>query len=209
MSENIKIKKDLPIITYILVGINVLVYLAELMSGASMDTEKLLNMGATYTPYIMEGQWWRLLTAMFLHRGFMHIAGNMFALFVIGPYIEAYFRKWKFTVIYFVSGLFGNLIFLIIENMNVIRTQDYVVGVGASGAVFGLAGAMVIFSMDPLTKRAFPITRVIIALILMVAPGIGDPSINLIAHVSGLIAGFLTAYTFYYFQPVTPSAPQQ
>ena len=100
---------------------------------------------------------------------------------------------------------------MIIENVNAVRMSEYVVGVGASGAVFGLFGAMIVFTIDPLTRKAFPLIRLIPALILMLAPGIGNPEINLTAHVAGLISGFLTAYTFYYYQP-TPggsSAPPQ
>ena len=212
MDDIVKIKKDLPILTYALIIINVLIFIVEIVRGATGSTQALLDMGATYTPYIIgEGQWYRLVTAMFLHFDFKHIAGNMFALFMIGPYIEAYFRKWKFAVIYFVSGFFGNLIYMIIENTNAVRMSEYVVGVGASGAVFGLFGAMIVFTIDPLTRRAFPLVRLIPALVLMLAPGIGNPEINLTAHVAGLISGFLTAYTFYYYQPQpgAPSAPQR
>ena len=189
--------KYVPIVTYILIGINVLVFFVESASGGSQDTENILRLGGAYTPYIIQdSEWYRLFNSMFLHFGFEHIFSNMISLFCLGQYVEQYFGKIKYIVIYILSGLLGNVLSMLVETY----TGNYSVSVGASGAVCGVLGAMVIFAMDSRTKGTFPMYRMIIAILLVVGSGFSEKNIDNMAHIGGLISGFLTAYTFYYFQ---------
>ena len=183
-----------PVITIILILINALVFIAETMNGGSENTEVLLNHGAQYAPYIFDnGEWYRIFTAMFVHIGFRHIAGNMFCLIAVGQYIENYFGRVKFLIIYLISGLCGNLLSLYFE----VTSSTPIVTAGASGAISGLIGALLVLAIDPETRKLFPLHRVIIGIVLLMIPGSKD--VNVLAHLGGLITGFATGYTMYYF----------
>ncbi len=183
-----------PFITIILIVINALVFIAETMGGGSESSEVLLKYGAQYAPYIIEdGQWYRIFTAMFVHIGFRHIASNMFCLIVVGQYIENYFGKIKFLIIYFIAGLCGNLLSLYFE----VSSSTPIVTAGASGAISGLIGSLVVLALDPETRKLFPLPRVLIGIVLLMIPGSRD--VNVLAHLGGLISGFATGYTMYYY----------
>ena len=185
-----------PIVTLILIGLNVIVYIAECLHGNPEDVNNLLNMGAAYTPYIAgNGEWYRLFTSMFLHFGIEHIASNMIALIAVGQYIEWYFGTVRYLVIYFVAGLTGNILFLIVE----IFTRDFAASAGASGAISGLFGALIILAIDPRTKRVFSLPRILFGLVLLLIPSFGGTSVNIIAHFGGIVGGFITALIFYLF----------
>ena len=187
-------KNFTPFITIILIAINAFVFIAETMGGGSESTEVLLKYGAQYAPYMIDdGQWYRLFTAMFVHIGFRHIASNMFCLIVVGQYIENYFGKIKFLIIYFISGLCGNLLSLYFE----VGSSTPVVTAGASGAISGLIGSLVVLAFDPETRKLFPLPRVLIGIVLLMIPGSKD--VNVLAHLGGLISGFATGYTMYYY----------
>ena len=184
-----------PKITLILIAINAIVFLIECAHGDSNDAEVVLNLGATYTPYIFEnGEWYRIFTAMFLHFGVEHIAGNMIALLAVGQYIEWYFGTVRYLVIYLISGLLGNLLFIGYE---VLTVSDFAVSAGASGAISGLFGAFVILALDPRTRKYFSMPRILVGLALLLIPSFGDHSVNIIAHLGGIIGGFITGYIFY------------
>ena len=183
-----------PVITFVFLIINVIVFFIEILSGGCEDTENMIRLGAGYTPYIMgNGEWFRLITPIFLHFGIEHIAGNSIALLAMGQYVERYYGRIKYVIIYMISGIAGNLLTLGVE----LLTGNYAVSVGASGAISGLFGAMIIFAIDKRTRKYFPISRVILALILMIAPGFGDATINNYAHMGGALAGFLLGFIFY------------
>ena len=154
-------------------------------------------MGAAYTPYILaKGQWFRIISSMFLHFGFRHIFFNMIALIAIGRYIEIYFGRLKYTIIYFISGIAGNLLFLIFELLTFSGT--YSVSAGASGAISGLFGALLILAIDKNTKQLFPLPRVILGILLLIIPGIGDGSTNVMAHLGGAICGIAIGFIYYF-----------
>lgn len=183
-----------PFITIILIAINALFFIAETMGGGSESTEVLLRYGAQYAPYIIDdGQWWRIITAMFVHIGFRHIASNMFCLIVVGQYIENYFGKIKFLIIYFIAGICGNLLSLYFDA----ASSSPAVSAGASGAISGLIGSLVVLALDPETRKLFPLPRVLIGIVLLMIPASKD--VNVLAHLGGLITGFATSYTMYYY----------
>ena len=183
-----------PIVTFILVGINVLIFIMETISGGSDKTEVLIKYGAQYAPYIFNrGEWYRIFTSMFLHIGVNHIASNMICLLAVGQYIENYFGRIRYIVIYIISGLCGNLLSLFFD----MYSQNPAVSAGASGAISGLIGTLIILAIDPETRKVFPLPRVLIAIVLLMIPAASN--VNILAHLGGLIGGLATGYCMYYY----------
>ena len=100
-------------VTVALIIINILVFLTVDLGGDSLNTANMLQHGAAYTPFILEGgQYYRLFTSIFLHFGIQHLANNMLVLFVLGQRMERVFGGWKFLILYLVGGIGGNLVSL-------------------------------------------------------------------------------------------------
>ena len=124
-------------LTHIIFGANVAVYLAMAIASGSpteFSGDVSLHFGANYGPYTLTGDWWRLLTYMFLHSGPMHIFFNMWCLWDLGRLCESLYGRWTFAAIYLITGIAGGLAS--------VAWNPGVLSVGASGAVFGLAGAL-------------------------------------------------------------------
>ena len=188
---NIKNKKDAEkaedvfkpkktVITPILIGINVLVYL--LMMFGNYDY--IVNEFCVYGPLIRLGEYYRLLTGIFLHGDIFHLLFNCYALYIIGSQMESFMGKGKYLVIYLFSGLIGSLASIALNG----DTPS----VGASGAIFGLMGSMLYFGyhyrvyLGNVLKSEL-ITLIMINLIL----GAITPGIDNYAHIGGLIGGIL------------------
>ena len=179
-----------PVITYLLIAANILLWLLETAAGGSGNIDVAMKFGALYTPYVMQyGQWWRIVTSMFLHFGIDHLASNMISLGAIGPYAEWYYGKAGMLFLYFAGGISGNLLTIAVEN----RSGDYGISAGASGAIFGLVSIFIIFALTPGLRRIFPMKRVILAIVLMLLPGFYDHSISMTAHAGGLLGGSVMA----------------
>ena len=125
-----------PLWTYIFLGLIVLVYIAEELTGGSTNSQNLIRFGANYAPYVAQGQYWRLLTANFLHIGILHIALNAYALYILGMQVEALFGHSRFIVIYLLAGISGAV-------FSFMMTQG--LSAGASTSLFGLFGALAVF----------------------------------------------------------------
>ncbi len=124
-------------LTQVLFGANVMVFIAMVIaSGPSLDFpgQVSIHFGANFGPYTLSGQWWRLITYMFLHGGLMHIAFNMWCLWDLGRLCESLYGRWTFAAIYLITGVAGGLAS--------VAWNPEVLSVGASGAIFGLAGAL-------------------------------------------------------------------
>ena len=181
-------------ITYSLIAINILGYLLSAFLSKSlidMDMEVLVNMGALYGPItVLDGEWWRLLSAMFLHGGMTHLLMNMFSLYLIGRGVEQYFNTIGYLSIYLFSGLLGGLVSLYMHPASV--------GVGASGAIFGIFGAMAGFflahreKIEAHTKAFMKEFAIIIGVNLVL--GFSIPSVDVSAHIGGLVIGFIGGY---------------
>ncbi len=129
----------------------------------------------------------RIITSGFLHAGFIHFIFNMYALYVIGPQIESFFGKFKYAIIYMGSLIFGNLLSLLFLNGNVISC-------GASGAIFGLLGSLLYFGYHYRVYLSDVIRSQIIPLIAInLLIGVMLSGINVIAHIGGLIGGYLVS----------------
>jgi rhomboid protease GluP len=130
--------------TYVLVGVNCAVFLWMVLNGVSVNNPsvpQLLHYGATNPDLILTGQWWRLFTATFVHVGIIHIATNMWCLWNLGLLGEPLLGPLGLTAVYLLTGIAGNLLSLAV---NVISRDHESVGAGASGAVFGIAGILIV-----------------------------------------------------------------
>ena len=140
--------------TYTLVGINCAVFLVMLLSGVSIlspTINQLLLWGANNgTLVLVDGEWWRLITAMFVHVGIIHIATNMWCLWNLGLLAEPLMGPMGVFAAYVLTGLAGNLLSVAVHPGVPGGGQEAIVGAGASGAVFGLAGVLIILLKSPL-----------------------------------------------------------
>lgn len=184
-------KQRIPYVTISLVTANVIVFCLELFAGGSEDPAVALKAGALYVPLVLEeGQWFRLISSMFIHFGSQHLGSNMISLFAIGPYVEAYFGRWRYLILYFVSGLGGGLLTMAVEMI----TGRFALSAGASGAIFGLLAVLIIFAMTPGLRRFFPKSRVAAAVLFSLLPGLTEEGISMTAHLGGLVTGFILAW---------------
>ena len=172
--------------TEVLVTINVAVYIFEaVLSGSfiSININVLAFLGQWNYAVLHLGRWWQLFTAMFVHVGILHIAFNMYFLFIIGSQFERLFGgKWLLGT-YLLSGLVGNLLTLFIFPPNSLSA-------GASGAIFGIAGAVIITSgIIGGNMQAALVNAFFLFLINSILPGV-----NVYAHLGGLLAGIAIGY---------------
>lgn len=170
-------------LTRILVAINVIVYLFERFAWG-LDPNSLYAHGGLYGPVLTDGQWWRILTSAFLHGSDMHILFNMIALFQVGTFVELIYGTSRMAIIYFCAAFGGGALVSIF-------TPD-VVTIGASGAIFGLFGALAIAGMR-LGARGKSIMQqttgiIVVNLAISLWPG---SNISIADHVGGLIVGTL------------------
>jgi len=173
-----------PFITYILIGLCLLMFV---ISGFGMDTMTLIKYGANVSMLVQNGEVYRLITYMFLHAGIFHIFFNMYSLYIVGPRVEDFFGKWKFLLIYFISGISGGL-------LSVAMNGD-VVSVGASGAIFGLFGALLYFGYNYRGYIGSIIKSQILPIVIYnLLIGFFIPGIDMWGHLGGLIGGVFTAY---------------
>jgi rhomboid protease GluP len=174
-----------PIVTWVLLGLIAVVFGIETLSGGSTSTEVLVQMGAKVTPLIAAGQYWRLLTSMFLHVGFMHLFFNAYALVAIGTELERLLGWGRYLAIYLLSGLFGSLAsYAFSSNL----------AAGASGAIFGLIGALGAFFTLHRQQLGNWGQRRLLNILLLIAInlflGFTQPGIDNLAHLGGLVSGF-------------------
>lgn len=177
--------KKKPIVTYTIIALCIIMFF---ISGLGYDNNLLFNLGALYGPYVRNGEIYRLITSMFLHAGIIHIVFNIYSLYIVGSKIEDFFGKWKYILIYLISGISGGL-------LSIMLNQE-ALSVGASGAIFGLFGALLYFGY---TYRGYigtiiksQILPIVIYNLLM---GFLISGIDNWAHIGGLVGGLITAYT--------------
>ncbi|MGH7662622.1 MAG: rhomboid family intramembrane serine protease [Vulcanimicrobiaceae bacterium] len=153
------------------------------MNGATASSQRLVAFGAFYGPAVDSGQWWRAITGAFMHEGFLHIGFNMFALWQIGTMVERLFGSPKMTVIYFLS-MFGSAWAIYHFNYSDVT-------IGASGAIFGLFGALTAagLRLGPTGRRL--VTSMLGIVLINVLIGFTIPNISQVGHLGGLVAGFL------------------
>ncbi|MDP9018724.1 MAG: rhomboid family intramembrane serine protease [Candidatus Eremiobacteraeota bacterium] len=173
-------------VTYLLMLINILVFIA----GYSVGQDNIFEMGAMYGPNVAHGQWYRLLTSGFIHSGFAHIAVNMMSLYFMGSFTEGAMGKARMFLVYLGS--------LIASGAAIYYFSYDMPTVGASGAIFGLFGALFAIGIRTgaqgrqLIQQAFPILAINLAFTFFV------PGISKAGHLGGLLAGFLLGLLLYH-----------
>lgn len=188
-------KKWRPYITYSILLITVLLFFIESFTGDSNDSETALRFGAMLTPLALEqAQCYRLLTAIFIHFGLEHLASNMLSLFFLGPYIEAIFGRAGILILYLFSGIAGNLCTMAVE----LSDGHFAVSAGASGAIYGLLGAIIALALQQRYRKIFPLQRVIIGVGLSLFGGFTIQNVNVSSHIGGLLGGFFLAFIMSY-----------
>lgn len=179
-------------ITRALIVINVLAYIWEIYTGALRSDAALIRDGVLIPQLVLENhEWWRIITAGFLHGGLAHIGLNMLSLYWLGRFIEVVLGSWRMLLVYFVSLIVSGLTIVFFSAPNVPT-------LGASGAIFGLFGALFAIGIK-LGSRGTDLVRSNIGiLVLNLIFSFTFPGISWQAHVGGLIAGFLFTYVIFY-----------
>lgn len=196
-------------LTQIFFGINVAVFLGmALSSSAIMDfpPQVLVQWGANVGAFTLRGEWWRLLTCVFVHGGLLHIAFNMWCLWDLGALSESLYGRWTFAAVYLISGLGASLAS--------VTWNPYVMSVGASGAIFGLAGALIAafklgeFSV-PRSALSGPLRSLMVFVVFNLAFGAASGVTDNAAHVGGLITGLILGALIALLAPRHEQAPRR
>lgn len=175
-----------PVITYALIAVNVLVAILQTASG-NVESQFVL-----WPPAVADGQWYRLITSAFMHYGLMHLLFNMWALYVVGPPLEAWLGRLRYGALYGLSALGGAVLVYLLSPLNAATA-------GASGAVFGLFGAMfVVARRMRMDIRGIGAIIVINLVFTFVYPLISGQGISWQGHVGGLVTGAAIAAVYAY-----------
>jgi membrane associated rhomboid family serine protease len=168
-----------PMVTYTLIGINLAVFLVQFTVGINAVAG---DYGMWPVGIAVGGEWWRLVTAAFLHGSFLHIAFNMYVLFALGPTLERILGHSRYLILYVLAAIGGGVASYVFSDM---RT----VSVGASGAIFGLMGALVVAGR----RLRYDVTQVLVLLGINVVIGFIASGVDWRAHLGGLITGAIVA----------------
>jgi membrane associated rhomboid family serine protease/tetratricopeptide (TPR) repeat protein len=152
------------------------------------DAIQLIDWGALYAPSTLQGEYWRLVSSQFLHAGILHLGMNMYVLWYVGPLVERLYGSWKFSILYLLAGVGGAI--------NTLLWTPAAVGVGASGAIYGVFGGVLAFFQAH--RADFPpdvfrqkVRGLLIFLLISLAAGAVSPMIGNAAHIGGLAVGYL------------------
>ncbi|OBF46277.1 rhomboid family intramembrane serine protease [Mycobacterium sp. 852002-50816_SCH5313054-b] len=169
-----------PVVTYALIAVNVMVFIAQMATG---NLEKQLSL---WPPAVADGQLYRLVTSAFLHYGATHLLLNMWALYVVGPPLESWLGRLRFGALYALSGLGGSvLVYLLTTNSAT---------AGASGAIFGLFGATFVVGK----RLALDVRWVVMVIVINLVFTFVAPAISWQGHLGGLVTGVVVAAAYVY-----------
>ncbi len=181
-----------PFVTYIMLGLIVIVWILMEAAGGSTESAVLIKFGANSGRHILlREEYWRLFTSMFLHIGLAHLGFNAYALFIFGVEMERIYGPVRYGIIYILAGLFGSL-------TSFASKGPFVLSAGASGAIFGIIGMNLAYfflhrqSFGQFGRQRVTSTLVIIGINLVF--GFTVPGIDNMAHIGGLIAGFILGF---------------
>ncbi len=174
---------DKPVVTTILIALNIIMFLLSVF-----DYSFVINTFANYYLNVKNGEIYRLITAAFVHANVLHIFFNMYALYALGPQIEKFYGRKRYLLIYLGSALLGSLLSVVLTNN---------VSVGASGAIFGLFGAMLYFGYKyRATLDGFLRSGIIPVIVINLLLGFMIPGIDVYGHIGGLLGGLVLSYAF-------------
>lgn len=172
-----------PYVTYALLAMNAAVFMLMELSGGSTNTDVLVRFGAKVNQLIQQGEVWRLFTANFIHVGPMHLAFNLYALWTLGPFAEGLFGHKRFIALYLLSGIAGTTSSFLFSTA---------ISAGASAAIFGLLGALILYSWrhPQLWRSGLGMNLVVVTAVNLIF-GMIQPGIDNFAHLGGLVSGAL------------------
>lgn len=176
-----------PFVTYTLLGITALMFLFQEFLGGSTNTFVLVRLGAKVNELIVLGDWYRLLTPMFLHIGLSHLLFNGLVIYFLGIQLESVFGHWRFFLLYVLSALAGNATSFAFNTS---------ISAGASTALFGLFGSTIVlgklFPGQPQIRAMSKNFSLLIVMNLLF--GLFSPGIDMAGHIGGLVGGFMISY---------------
>jgi membrane associated rhomboid family serine protease len=176
----------MPVVTYVLIAMNVLTFVLQMAIG---NLERQL---ALWPPAVADGEYYRLVTAAFLHYGPTHLLLNMWALYVVGPPLENWLGRLRFVALYAASGLGGSVLVYLVSPLNSATA-------GASGAVFGLFGATFVVARFLNLDFRWVVGIIVINLAFtFVVPAVSSQQISWQGHIGGLVTGALVAAVYVY-----------
>lgn len=174
----------------LIVAANIVVFLILSALGDTEDTRFMLAHGAEYAPFVARGEYYRLVTSMFLHFGIQHLFSNMLVLIFLGDTLEQCVGKLRYLLIYLAGGVFGN----VVSAWFALRAGDFAVSAGASGAVFAVIGALIFLVIRGKGRLGgYSGQRLILMAVLSVLQGLTAGGVDNCAHIGGLAAGFVLA----------------
>ena len=181
---------DLPICCVVLIVVNSLVYLVEIVAPALGAWMKEAGcFGVVYLLY--DNEWYRLISSAFLHADVEHLVNNMILLYFSGDIVERSLGKIRFLLLYLIAAVSGNLLSAAYE----LSTGSFYDSIGASGAVFGLTGALLFLVILKRRSAAhISLQRMLVSVALSFYAGFSDSSVNNAAHLGGLVTGFILAF---------------
>lgn len=179
-----------PVLTYAFMAVCIFLFLVLVLSGNNLmeiSAASLVDFGGNVGYYTKNGEYFRLFSCIFLHAGIIHLLCNMYSLYVVGPQVESFYGKLKYLLIFLISGISGSILSLAFS-------PDNVVSVGASGALFGVLGAVCYFGYHYRVYLGNVLKSQIIPIILLnLMIGFMVSGIDNFAHIGGLIGGIFTA----------------
>ncbi|MCI7131585.1 MAG: rhomboid family intramembrane serine protease [Lachnospiraceae bacterium] len=181
-------------INSILIVVNILVWLVLCTLGDTRSAQFMYEHGALYPMDVLNGEWYRLFSAMFLHFGAEHLISNMFMQYFLGDMLLRAFSQWQFALIYLFAGIGGNITSLLM----MLVTGDVAVAAGASGAIYGIVGALLWVVLRNGGKfESISVPRMLLATALYIGYGFTTEGVDAWAHLGGALIGFLMAILLY------------
>lgn len=179
--------RRMPFVTYGILAVTILMYLLMSFNGGSQNPHTLIIFGAKVNELIVVGDWWRLLTPMFLHIGFTHLLFNGLIVYFLGAQLEQIIGHFRYFLLYILSGLLGNAASFAVNTS---------ISAGASTAIFGLfAATIVLGKLYPYQAGIQHLSRnYLVLIILNVVFGLFSVSVDLMGHIGGLVGGYLIMY---------------
>ncbi len=194
--------KHLSIATWVIIAVNVIVFIMVEATGSSEDVYHMIDWGASFTPYVQAGEYYRLFTSMFLHFGFRHLMVNMFVLLITGDRMESYLGRVKYLILYLGGGMCGGILSFFVE----VQSNEAVVSAGASGAVFAVLGGMLVAAflnrgtLQGVGFHKMSVKRFIFVVVLMLLNGFATSGVDGFAHLGGFAAGAVLVLIFTSFK---------
>lgn len=182
-------KNNKPIITISLIVINIIIFvLMYILGSGSENTNTLISFGANFVQLTKSGDYYRLITSAFLHIGIVHLFLNMYSLYVLGPAVESFYGRFKYILIYLLSAIFGSLFTIVLSSENTVSA-------GASGAIFGLLGALLYFGYNYRGYIGTIIKSQILPIVIYnLIIGFFISGIDMWGHIGGLLGGIFASY---------------